>query len=339
MTLFGIVPSAAPSGQHTRDGAIAPAGTQRQKEQKQPSAVKQLLDKLSLRERVLIAVLLTAAIASAVAFFVVLPAITTMQELEAEILELEGEKAEIRIEPDRTPQYQEQLELATRDFENYRHFYYPFMDPETIDQTVTNLLLDNNLEPERFAMTAISVAPVLPYTTRTLVPKPVPTAEEIAEEEAESSTGTTGAGDAPSADGGTASDGSGEGSTGRSEELAANAEAAADNAPPSAEGTGEGDEPSGLVAGLSIYCYTIDVEAKCWMEELFDFLDAARGITAMEVVSYSYIEPPPAPANDPSADGTGTQGNTSDEEEKGSVVLQLKLYVFVEGGVTSTSEE
>jgi hypothetical protein len=347
MTLFGIIPPPTPSGQHSRDGAVAPAGTQRQKEQeKQPSALKQLLDKLSLRERVLIVIFVVLAIVGATTYFVVLPAITAMQDLQIEVLELEDEKAAIRIGPDLTPQYQEQLELATKDFENYQRFYYPFMDPEIIDQTVTNMLLDNDLAPARFSMTAITTALVPPYATRTLVPKPVPTADSLVEDEVGSTTGTTNAedgtnaaGDASSADGGATGGGSGEGSTGRSEELATNAEAAGAT-PLSAEDaeTDEGEEPSGLVLGLSIYCYTVDVEARGWMEDLFDFLNAARGVTAMEVVSYSYTDPPPAPANNTSA-GTNTQGDTPSEPERGTIILQLKLYVFVEGGVTASSEE
>jgi hypothetical protein len=314
---------------------------------KEPSALKKQLKKLSMRERVMIVSLVALALIGAVAFFVILPAIEAMQNIKVEIEDLEVQKSEIRVEPDLTPQYREQLEAATRDYESYQQFYYPFMDPETIDRTVTNLLLDNQLVPIRLSMSPITAAELPPYATRTLVPKPVPIAEDVLTEDNTNGTAQTGSnngssdgsnsqGDGTGSSGTAGTAGENEGSasdetSGRADQLASNAEAAGE-----AE-DGAMDE-GGLVVGSSIYCYTIDVEAKGWMTYLFNFLAATRDIVAMEVVSYSYDPPPPESLVNTGQD-VNMQDTTSNEPEGGTIILRVKLYVFVDGGVTSADED
>jgi cell division protein FtsL len=348
MAFFGIVPPATPPGQHARDGAVIPAGSAQTK--KEPSALKKQLNKLSMRERIMLVCLVAAALIGAVAFFVVLPAVEAMQSIRVEIEDLEVQKSEIRVEPDLTPQYREQLEAAIKDYESYQQFYYPFMDPETIDRTVTNLLLDSCLVPIRLSMSPITAAELPPYATRTLVPKPVPIAEDLLTGENANGTAQTGSNDGsndgsnPSGNGtGTAgtsgtAGGSEGGGGGATDEASGQADPLASNA----EGTGEGEEGAtdegGLVVGSSIYCYTVDVEAKGWMTNLFTFLAATRDIIAMEVVSYSYDPPPQEPLVNAGQD-VNTQNTTSNEPEGGTIILRIKLYVFVDGGVTSTDEE
>jgi cell division protein FtsL len=346
------MPPAAPSGQHSRDGAVVPAGTKRKAKKQSPA--KKLVGRLSVRERVMIMLLVILVVTGSVTFLVILPAVNTMQAIQAEVADLEVQKSEIREEPDVRPQYQEQLDNATRDYENYQHFYYPFMDPETIDRTVTGMLLDNDLTPLRLSMTAITPVDLPPYATRTLVPKPVPSVEGSQEgekgAEGQSGTGTdagaeggadgSGAGDgAGTGDGsGTAEGGPGEGPAGRSSQLAADAEAAGgitiggealDSGADADADAGAG----GLVAGSSIYCYTVDVEAKGWMTNLFSFFEATKSVTAMEVVAYSYASP------SSSTGSNSPQNTTSGEPEGGTISLQIRLYVFVAGGVTSSEGE
>jgi hypothetical protein len=174
------------------------------------------------------------------------------------------------------------------------------------------------------------------------VPKPVPIVEEELADEADDDAAAAAQG-TPEGSGAEGASGNGNGNgngndgqsqPGRAEQLAANAEQAANAGSDADAETGEG----GLVAGLSIYCYTVDVEADGWMEDLFTFLEATKSITALEVVSYSYTEPPPQPENPIFGDNSDTQ-NTPTEPESGTIILQLRLYVFVEGGVTASSEE
>jgi hypothetical protein len=94
------------------------------------------------------------------------------------------------------------------------------------------------------------------------------------------------------------------------------------------------DTEPGLQEGTLIYCYTVDVEARGWMRDLFSFLAEAKGITAMEVVSYSYVEPEEV---QPSITQDGIL--EYEEPEGGTIVIQLKLYVFVDGGVTGTADQ
>jgi cell division protein FtsL len=331
MAFFGIVPPATPPGQHARDGAVIPAGSSQTK--KEPSALKKQINKLSMRERVMLVSLVAVALIGAVAFFVVLPAIEAMQSIRVEIEDLEVQKSEIRVEPDLTPQYREQLEAAIKDYESYQQFYYPFMDPETIDRTVTNMLLDSLLVPIRLSMSPITAAELPPYATRTLVPKPVPVVEDLLT--GDNANGAVDGSNPQDNDVSATDESAGNGSSGE-------ASGQADPLAPDAEAAGEAEEGAadegGLVVGSSIYCYTVDVEARGWMADLFTFLASARDIVAMEVVSYSYEPPPPeTPIN--AGQDVNMQNTTSNEPEGGTIILRIKLYVFVDGGVTSADEE
>jgi hypothetical protein len=345
MTPLGTVVPPTPPGQHVRNGTVVPAGSV--KKGKEPSALTKRIKKLSMRERVMIVALVVLAIAGVLAFFVVLPAIEAMQNIRTEIENLEAEKSDIHVEPDLTPGYREQIELAVKDYENYQNFYYPFMEPETIDRTITDLLLDNSLTPIRLSMSSIVTVDLLPYSTRTLVPKPVPAVEippATGSANNSATDGKAGANTGANANSQGGEEASSGETSGQSDQAASPTEGATGTAEGAAETTGESvTDEGGLVVGSSIYCYTIDVEAKGWIANLLAFLEATRSITAMEVVSYSYAEPPPEPPTnsiqDTNISETDIPETQSDEPEGGTIVLQIKLYVFVDGGVTSSDEE
>jgi hypothetical protein len=337
-----------PGSKHARNDAVTPAKPLNS--EKRPNPFAKLLSKLSLRERIMVAVLTVAIIVSAVAYFVVLPALTTISDLETEIVVLQEEKASLLQKTDYAPDYRNQFELALKDYENYQRFYYPFMDPETIDRTITNMLLDNDLEPIRFSMSAITREVPPMYVEQPLVPKPVPplpTPEEAAQSAGAAGnaagTGTDASdanADATGADGAqtdTPADPN-DPNFGRSEQLASDALAAGVNAGLSEEeGQAASAEEIGLRAGTSIYCYTVDVDAHGWMDNLYSFLAQAKGITAVDVVLYNYVPPAPVTPTNPLSTPTSGAGNTATQTQAapttGFITIQLKLYVFVEGGV------
>jgi hypothetical protein len=342
MILFGVVPPATPPGQHARSGAVIAAGTL--KREKEAGPLGKALAKLSMRERVMLGTLAVLVIVALLAFFVALPAIDRMHALESEILDLQEQKDAVHIEPDLTPQYQAIYDAALKDYENYQRFYYSFMDPETIDRTITEMLLDNGLHPTRLVMSSIERDLPSLYsafsTTQTLVPRPVPDAEsqetDAADGAGNGSQSSTGGTDGTTAD--ASEDGSGS-SAGRTEQAASAAERA---------GNGEettNTDSSGVVEGTSVYCYTINIEAVGWMTNLFTFLEKAKGITAMEIVSYSYVAPveepkttttvPTSPSEAEEETGqTVTVLHTTEDLEGGTIVMQIKLYVFIGGNMT-----
>jgi hypothetical protein len=336
MILFGVVPPATPPGQHARSGAVIAAGAL--KREKEAGPIGKALAKLSMRERVMLGTLAVLVIVALLAFFVALPAIDRIHALENEIVDLQEQKENVHIEPDLTPQYQEIYDAALEDYRNYQRFYYPFMDFETIDRTITDMLLDNKLHPTRLAMSPIeNELPSLYSVTQTLVPRPVPDVEQP-----ETHAANTGDGTGETGDGTGATDGSGS----PTEQAAAAVERAA-----SSEDTADTGS-SGVVAGTSVYCYTIDIEAVGWMSDLFTFLEKAKGITAMEVVSYSYVAPDEEPASttttgpasptspsDAEAGQTVTVLRKTENLEGGTIVMQVKLYVFIGGDVTPIGGE
>jgi hypothetical protein len=335
MILFGVVPPATPPGQHARSGAVIAAGAI--KREKEAGPIGKALAKLSTRERVMLGTLAVLVIVALLAFFVALPAIDRIHALENEIVDLQEQKENVHIEPDLTPQYQEIYDAALEDYRNYQRFYYPFMDFETIDRTMTDMLLDNKLHPTRLAMSPIENE-VLPLysVTQTLVPRPVPDVEQPEAQAANTGDGTG------ATDGTEGADGSGS----PTEQAAAAVERAA-----SSEGAADTGS-SGVVAGTSVYCYTIDIEAVGWMSDLFAFLESAKGITAMEVVSYSYVAPVEKPASttttgpasptspsDTEAGQTVTVLRKTENLEGGTIVMQVKLYVFIGGSITPIGGE
>jgi type II secretory pathway component PulM len=339
MALFGVIPPAAPLGQHTRNGMSAPARPNQHV--KEPGPIKQMLGKLSMRERILIIALLTTAVIAIVVFLVVLPAFERITTLRNEVEMLQEAKAGIHIEPDHVPDYKLEYEAALRDYENYQHFYYPFMDPEVIDKTITDLLLDNSLEPIRLAMTQVEQTTLPLYSAaRTLAPRPVPatekpnTSETASDDDAKTDEETGDAsGSADADDTGTAEENSSEEQQGRTATMAATVEDAATDIPTeTTPGTNDGETAENSL----IYCYTVDVEVNGWMRDFFSFLEAARGITAMEIVTYSYsdpVDPNSSVSSTKTTDGTQIE---NEEPKGGTIIMQIKLYVFIGGSMTTS---
>jgi type II secretory pathway pseudopilin PulG len=317
MASFGKTPT-SPQGNHKRKEKIIVAGAVHK--EKQVSPIVKAVTSLNVRERIMISALAIVAIVAVVVFLVVLPALDKVTTLEDEVAVLQGAQSEAQQVLDQIPGYRTAVEEAEKDYKNYQHFYYEFMDPEAIDKTVTNMLLNNDLDPQRLTMTSINHEELPAYVPFTLVPKPVPVPTKP--EDADESTGADSAEGSENGGGSESSSGSNMPSGPQAAEAEAAGEAAL--AP---------ENPTGLVAGTLIYCYTIDIEARGWMEDLFSFLAEARGITAMEVVTYSYVEAPEAtPIYDEDGDLVW-QAPVS-----GTILMQLKLYVFVDGGVTTPNE-
>jgi hypothetical protein len=341
------------------------------KKEKEAGPLKKALDKLNTRERVMIGVLVVLVIVAVAAFLVVLPALDRITAVEDEIVTLQEEKANIRVEPDHVPDYQAAYEAALRDYENYQHFYYPFMDPEVIDKTVTDMLLSDNLIPMRLAMTSVEQVAVPPYAASlTLVPRPVPAVEENTSNTGTNS-GTSGgtgsnAGSNAGTGAGTGAQGDGTGDSAGGNTDATNTNAAGEGAASTTDG-GSGENNSGdqqgrtaesaseaeaaaapssdvnpdaenaAAATSSIYCYTLDIEAVGWMRDLFVFLERARGITAMEVVFYSYVDPDESDSGQGLSSIKTSNGSVimPEELEGGTIVMQVKLYVFIGGEMTT----
>jgi hypothetical protein len=182
------------------------------------------------------------------------------------------------------------------------------------------MLLNHKLTPVRLSMTEIGHEPVPLFLPQTLVPKPLPQADGGAG--AGDADGGAGAGDAGNGAGagGAGADGAGGGSGGGAGGGTGGADGAgagnvANRTPSTNITNGSAD---GLPTNATVYCYTVTVEASGWFDSLLDFLEGARELKAMEVLSYSYDEH--AAGSVPSIEG-------------GTIMLTLKLYIFVDGGL------
>jgi hypothetical protein len=253
-------------------------------------------ERLSLRERVLLGVLVAFLSVAALTSFVVLPAFERMGALEAEIELLRQQRGEMGDRPDLTSYYRDADELARRDYKNYQRFYYPFMEPEAIDRTMTDMLLEYDLSPLRLAMTEPEPTDAPPPYVPSQSPESHPAS--------------------------TLNDAREQPEPAYAEEAATEPEAT----------RAEGEDAT---TDSPIVCSTVDIEATGGMKQLFSFLERARTIPAMEIVSYTYGE-----SEDASSGGGkdassrwGTASSTSsglDEHSGALISMQVKLYGFVE---------
>jgi cell division protein FtsL len=291
-------------------GSLGLGASQRQ------SPVVAWLNKLSRREQVLLGVLMAVIVIAVISFLVVLPSISRIDSLNSEIATLQQQKDALVSKADKLPDYQAQYDAAQQDYRNYQQFYYPFMDPEMIDSTVTGMLLDHGLTPVRLSMTEIGHESVPPFLPQTLVPKPQADGSGGASGVGGGGEGGGSSGGGAAADGDEGADGSGGGAGGAAGSTGGAGAGNVANRTPSTNITnGSAD---GLPTNATVYCYTVTVEASGWFDGLLDFLEGVRELKAMEVLSYSYDEH--AAGSVPGIEG-------------GTIMLTLKLYIFIDGSL------
>jgi len=287
-----------------------------------PNPLAAALAKISLRERVMVAGLLLAAVIAGSVFFGILPAMESISSLDAEIGQLNERKALMQGEIMQADSYRQQMAAATTEYDFYKGTFYAPMTPEDIDRLITSQLLDCGLEPVQLDMTALEQASISWYQPAELVPSVLQQQVSNAggseaasglEGSADSAaSGTEGSADSaaePSA--GSATDGDA-GQSG----LVANANAVTDN------GTGAMLASSaGAAAEVpNVYASTIMLVAECEsMDGLYAFLESTRGNLAQQVISYSW--------NDPN-EGFGLYDEEYDDEAMINVTMQLRLYFY-----------
>ncbi|MDR2196864.1 MAG: hypothetical protein LBO07_02745 [Coriobacteriales bacterium] len=300
------------------------------------------LAKLSTRERVLIVGLLIVALVTALVYFVLLPALERISNLQEEVIALQTERDELDSIIAQEAGWRDNYERSKKDYNVYQQFFSPYMTPEDLDRMVTQMLVDAGLDPTRLSMTSLAVEALPLYAPEPLVPNVLP--ESLLEGGAEADEGALAEGGA--AEGGTGANSLDEAVTGggAASDASDASDAAASDAALGVEGAGatslanptlgEGD------ASGEVYVYTVDIAADGDEDALFRFLEAIYLLYGIEVTTWSIQEASViAPSSAVTASGgTGSggsagsagsaDGNESDAVSD-SVSVQLKIYVFV----------
>jgi type II secretory pathway component PulM len=272
---------------------------------KTPSAA---LAKLSARERAMVVGLVVIVIIAVLVFVIYLPAQDNIAALEDKIVELEEEYIGYEQQIAMTPSYQESYESAKAEYNAYQQFFYPFLNPEEVDELITGMLRDYKLEPVRLTMTALSEESLASYVAEPLVAGAVPEPTDDSASEGE------GEGEGPAAIG-----------EARNDAALSAVEGAAGDAAGSTDTTAPGVDLDTAEKDTTVYVYTIDVQADGTSTELLKFLDKTKSKNGFEVVNWTFTDP---------GESKSIAGAISDTgKTTGSVQLQIKLYVFLGGPI------
>jgi type II secretory pathway component PulM len=266
------------------------------------------LKKLSTRERVMIVGLLVVVVIAMLLFLIYIPAQENIAALEDREAELQQEYSSYENQIAQTPTYRVAFDSAKVKYNAYQEFFYPFMNPEEVDELITGTLRDNKIDPERLTMTALSEEPLSHYTAVQLVPNAVAEPEEP-------SNGTE-----------TASGGGALGENRNSSALNEVESAAGTAGTTDATGTSSGsatssaNDPGVDLAtadkDTTVYVYTIDVQADGSFASLQKYLDKSKSKYGFEIISWSFVEP-----------------TAGDILNTGTIQMQIKLYVFLGGPI------
>ncbi|MDR3316295.1 MAG: hypothetical protein LBS98_07480 [Coriobacteriales bacterium] len=213
------------------------------------------LARLSASEKRYLIALLIVALIGGGGWLVVLPTLTTIQNMEDEIETLNAHKSQYEQQIAKTTAYESQYTKANEEYKQYQQFFFPNMPPEEVDDKVTTLLKEHGLDPKRLSMTALQLDELPAYEAQPLVPGAVPEGEGAA-------------GDATA---------EGKARTNTEEDSSgANTDAVTQ---PAYDGTS------------AVYVYTVDIQVDCTAEELFAFIEATNANPAIEMTTFNFKEP------------------------------------------------
>jgi hypothetical protein len=152
-----------------------------------PSKLKTAMAMRTKRERTMIYLLIVIAIGAILIYFAVLPGFTKYSALMDEIEQLEDRESLYRTTIAKAGTYGKMYADAKVAWEAAQTMYYRPMDPESLDRTITGLLIDAGFEPDNLSMSSLISEAIPSFAPPALQEMPFTTAgavEETGEEPA-----------------------------------------------------------------------------------------------------------------------------------------------------------
>jgi hypothetical protein len=118
--------------------------------------------------------LVIIVVVAVLGFFLILPALSNVTALRAEVQELADRDINTRNVIAQTEQYQRMYDEAKVDYDTYKKLFYLPMDPEALDETITGMLVNHGLEPINLTMTPLGTETVSYFAPPPLVASAVP---------------------------------------------------------------------------------------------------------------------------------------------------------------------
>ncbi len=130
--------------------------------------IKKGFTNLTKREQVMIYGLVIVAVLGILIFLIILPAMTHMSELSDEVSKYETEDMEMRMVISQADSFDQQEKSATKSFNALKKQFYMPMDPESLDETITALVVRSGLSPKNLQMTTLQQGQIPAYAEQPL---------------------------------------------------------------------------------------------------------------------------------------------------------------------------
>lgn len=136
--------------------------------------IKKGFTNLTKREQVLIYGLVIVAVLAILIFLIILPAMTHLSDLSDDVSQYQSEEMEMRLTISQADVNEQQYEKATKNFNKLKKQFYMPMDPESLDETITALIVQSGLSPRSLKMTTLQQGKIPAYTIQPLVSAGIP---------------------------------------------------------------------------------------------------------------------------------------------------------------------
>ncbi len=255
--------------------------------------------KLTSKDKFLLSLMAVVLIVVGLGYYVILPAMTRMDDLELEISDAEMEKQEMKMKITMLPDYQQSFQDLRQAAADATAQYYDRMTSQEVDREITNIVLSTGLESVGLSIQPAVFTVADPYSRSMLA------REEAAREAA----GTADA---------AAENDSGSGAVGAINEGMQNQQQALDAAAAAYEGT---ELPTRVDVQDQIYTCKITLAVEGAQESYQQLIDTlVNGYPAIRVTGITYQK------------GTTRRvvqedGSTVSEEGLRQLVLNLDMYM------------
>ncbi|MDR2156930.1 MAG: type II secretion system protein M, partial [Clostridiales Family XIII bacterium] len=137
------------------------------------SAVKAFLASRTKRERMMLLLLAVVAAAAFLMYALVIPALTKINDLADEVALLEEKKAQYHNAITQSDAQQKRYLDAVAAYDRAQGTYARPMTPESLDETITRLLLEADFEMETLSITPLSSEATPPFSPEPLEDNPL----------------------------------------------------------------------------------------------------------------------------------------------------------------------
>ena len=138
-------------------------------------AIGKAFKNLTKREQVMVYGLVVVVVLAVLIFLIILPALSKLSTLTDEVSELQLKETEMRITISQTDAFKVRYEDANKNLTALKKQFFLEMDPESLDETITALIVEAGLAPKDLQMTSIQQGLIPEFISQPLDPAGMPT--------------------------------------------------------------------------------------------------------------------------------------------------------------------